>query len=129
MQFVDDGLGRHTNGANKKRRLLFNDDIDQLREMASGIIILAILKFQSQNQSKISKHTLVLRAFPPTAGINRSTPKGAFLSFNPFLISLICGPQLTSNLSLEGRCFDNPPACEAVLGYIQVPRSHRAHPR
>jgi hypothetical protein len=33
--------------------------------------------------------TLVFLAFPPTAGINRSMPNGAFLSFNNVFISAI----------------------------------------
>jgi hypothetical protein len=88
VELLDNGLGGNTDGGDEKASLLLDNDIDELTELALGVIVAVCENktrlarcAQRKSTGAIGKSYLVLRALPPTWGRRRSTPKGAFLSF------------------------------------------------
>lgn len=90
VQVVDDVLGRYAHGADKKRSLLRDDDIDEFVEVALCVVVLAENE-QGACVFSMKWLTLVLRALPPTWGRRRSTPKGNPGDFRSFLTAAILG--------------------------------------
>lgn len=42
MQPIYNPLRRHADGANKQRDVLFNDDVDELREFALAVVVIGL---------------------------------------------------------------------------------------
>jgi hypothetical protein len=89
VELVDNGLGGNTDGGDEKTSLFLDDNIDELTELALGVVVaicrnkmrLARARVNNgKSAAAIEGSYLVLRALPPTWGRRRSTPKGAFLS-------------------------------------------------
>ena len=86
VELLDDSLGGNTDSGDEKASLFLDDNINELTELALGVVV-AICRNKTRlacvNNGKSTGREayLVLRALPPTWGRRRSTPKGAFLSF------------------------------------------------
>ena len=97
VQPVDDMLGRDTDGGDEEFGSRFDDDIDELVELALGVIV--AIQDTSISQCLVPCDWFcahfVFRALPPTCGIKRSTPNGAFLSFRKLLSSAICSRSMS----------------------------------
>lgn len=88
VELLDDGLGGDTDGGDEKAGLFLDDNINELTELALGVVVAICRKKtrlarvnNGKSSAAIEGSYLVLRALPPTWGRRRSTPKGAFLSF------------------------------------------------
>lgn len=91
VELVNSPLRRNANGADKELRLLFDDNVNELRELALGVIVLQSSSISVHHRTAPGTElTLVLRALPPIWGMRRSTPNGAFLSCRSFLMAWIC---------------------------------------
>ena len=96
VQLVDNILGRDTDSGDEEFGAGTDDDIDEFVEFALGVIVAAQDNFVSLVHSVDSPCAyFVFRALPPTCGIKRSTPNGAFLSFKKLLISAICSRSIS----------------------------------
>jgi hypothetical protein len=82
MQLVDNMLGRNPNSRDEQLGATFDDNIHKLVQGAFGIVHLLRVR-QGILEIVRNCHTLVLRALPPTCGINKSTPNGKDGSFKP----------------------------------------------
>jgi hypothetical protein len=87
VELLDNGLGGNTDSRDEQASLLGDDDIDELAELALGVVVavkkhvVSLMLIPKGRGSAIGQSSyLVLRALPPTWGRRRSTPKGAFLS-------------------------------------------------
>lgn len=86
VELIDDSLGGDTDSGDEKASLFLDDNINELTELALGVVV-AIYRNKTRlacvNNGKstavVEGSYLVLRALPPTWGRRRSTPKGAFL--------------------------------------------------
>jgi hypothetical protein len=88
VELIDNSLGGNTDSRDEKASLFLDDNINELTELALGVVVAIcrnITRLACANNGKstsvIEGSYLVLRALPPTWGRSRSTPKGAFLSF------------------------------------------------
>jgi hypothetical protein len=89
-------LGWDTDSRDEEFGARIDDDIDEFVELALGVIV------ATRDTSISSVHPVdslrayfVFRALPPTCGIKRSTPNGAFLSFRKLLSSAICSRSMS----------------------------------
>lgn len=69
VQGVDRPLGGHADGGDEEAGFLLDDDLDEFRELALGVVVLRV--DQSGSSAELTNHgmrrrTLVLRALPPT---------------------------------------------------------------
>jgi hypothetical protein len=103
VQFLDGILGRYTDGAHKEGGLLLDDNLNELRELAFGVVVLKP-HVSFINGCILQTPTLVLRALPPTWGIKRSTPKGRDLSTRPSLTARICTDGISVVRAPKGVC-------------------------
>lgn len=72
MKLVDDPLRGNTDGTNKELGLLLDNNVDEIRELSLGVVILQERELGTRERGEA--RTLVLRALPPTCGSRRSTP-------------------------------------------------------
>jgi hypothetical protein len=87
---VDDFAWRHADSRDEEARLLLDDDVDELGQVATGVIVLAKAWGSAGAPSSRTKpRTFVLRALPPTWGRSKSTPNGALGSLRSFFRALI----------------------------------------
>ena len=97
VELLDGPFGGDADGADEERGLLFDDDVKQIGKLALGVVVLwaHASRINRQLMAPIVEAraevelTFVFRAFPPTWGRSRSTPKGRLLSTRSSLIALI----------------------------------------
>lgn len=88
MEPLDDWLGWDANRRDEEFGTAVDNDADKFVQFALGVVVAGTGKYLQD--LVMEKPYFVFRAFPPTCGIRRSTPKGAFLSFRKLLSSDIC---------------------------------------
>jgi hypothetical protein len=91
---VNDMLGGNTDGGDEEPGARLDDDVYELVKLSlcvvvAGAVFVSFFFLLGGGRFDLSTD-FVLRAFPPTWGSRRSTPKGAFLSFKCPLSSAIC---------------------------------------
>lgn len=89
VHLVDCPLWRDTDGAHEERGFLLDDDVDELGELSVLVVFLHNLRLVTALDKYYRTLTFVFRALPPTWGMRRSTPKGAFLSLRSALMARI----------------------------------------
>ena len=89
MKLVDDFARRYADGRDEETRFLLNDNVDELRQLATCIIKLSKHVNPEYRRVKWKPHTFVLRALPPIWGSSKSTPNGALGSFRSFFSDFI----------------------------------------
>ena len=52
MQSLDDGLGRHADGANEELGALLDDDADELVEVAFGVVVVGLSRGRTQGRDQ-----------------------------------------------------------------------------
>ena len=82
MEFINRPLWWYADSTDKQGRLAFNNDIDKFGELTIRVVFLGKKRVSVlvPVNMDVRRHTFVFLALPPTCGINRSTPNGAFLS-------------------------------------------------
>ena len=97
VEALDDMLGGNPDGRDEELGSAINDDAHEFVKFAFGVVVASGLDVSIGLDVVRSQDLtdLVFLALPPTCGINRSTPKGAFLSCRKLLSSAICSRSIS----------------------------------
>lgn len=80
VKFIDSPFGWDAHSADEECRLVFYDNVNELRKLTAGVVILQAMVEHRRPANRYQTLALVFLALPPTWGSSKSTPNGAFLS-------------------------------------------------
>jgi len=97
VEALDNMLWGNTDGGDEELGAAVDDDANEFVKFTFGIVVakrsrVRVLLEVAKPQDSTN---LVFLALPPTCGIKRSTPKGAFLSLRKLLSSAICSRSIS----------------------------------